>query len=309
MAIDPNNLAGTAKLTFADEFDTLSLWSGKNGTWSTTWWYREKWDKPGAKSTFGDVPDQQWYIDHRFKATERVKPWRVNNGILTIEAARTDPAIAKYVDDFPYTSGFINSYNSFSQQYGYFEIKAKLPAGKGLWPAFWLLPKDGSWPPEIDVLEVLGHDTTTLYSTVHTKATGKHEKDGVTVKTPDLSAGFHRYGVDWQKDRISFYFDGRKTGEVATPPDLHKPMYMIVNLTVGGGWSGPPNDSTPFPARIEVDYIRAYEALPAAAVGPPLPVPTGSEGGGLPLIAGGGAAILLLVAAAAAIVRARPAQG
>jgi beta-glucanase (GH16 family) len=271
MSIDPNNLGATAKLTFADEFDGLSLWNGKSGVWSSNWWYNDEWGLYSQNRTATDLKsvDDQWYVNANFAGTKSVTPWTTSNGVLTIEAAKTPPELASLTHDLPYTSGLLNTWHSFSQQYGYFEISAKMPAGQGLWPAFWLLPKNGDWPPEIDVFEVLGHDTKTLVQTIHTEATGSHTYQANNFKTVDLSLDFHRYGVDWQKDYITFYFDGRETAQYATPADMHTPMYMITNLTVGGPWSGNPDASTVFPAKLQVDYVHVYTEAPGGGAATP----------------------------------------
>lgn len=275
MPIDPNNLATTAKLTFADEFNSLSIWNGSNGTWSTNWWYNDEWGlyKTSKGGTLTSNGEKQWYINDNYAATSSVNPWTVSSGVLSITAQPTDPAIAGLINNYAYTSGMLNTWHSFSQQYGYFEISAKMPAGQGLWPAFWLLPQDGSWPPEIDIFEILGHDTKTLYTHVHTKEDGTHESEGAAIKTVDLSLAFHRYGVDWQDDYITFYLDGKQVSRFETPADLHKPMYMIANLAVGGYWPGNPNASTVFPAKLQIDYIHVYSELPATVTPTPVATP------------------------------------
>lgn len=282
MPIDPNNLGATARLTFADEFNSLSLWNGKSGTWSTNWWYNDEWGQfsKNLTATHPGSTDDQWYVNYNFAGTKAVVPWTTSNGILTIEAAKTPEALAALMDNKPYTSGHLNSWHSFSQQYGYFEISAQMPDGNGLWPAFWLLPMSG-WPPEIDVLEFLGHEETTFYQSIHTKASGKHTSQTDVTKGVDVTAGYHRYGVNWQKDYITFYFDGQVTAKYATPADMHQPMYMIANMTVGGPWSGKPDASTVFPAQFKIDYIHVYAEAPGGAS-----AGTGLTGKGLTLQGG-----------------------
>ncbi|WP_374575551.1 family 16 glycosylhydrolase [Phenylobacterium sp.] len=260
MAIDPNNLAGTAQLTFSDEFNQLSIWNGSSGTWSTNWWYNDEWGLyPTSKGgTLDSNGEQEWYINDNYAPTSSVNPWSVNNGILSIQADHASSDISSIINGYQYTSGMLNTWHSFSQLYGYFEISAKLPAGQGLWPAFWLLPEDGSWPPEIDVMENLGQDVTKYYASVHTEETGSHTSETIPVQTSNLSTSFHTYGVDWESDYITFYFDGSKIGQIATPADMHSPMYMIINLAVGGYWPGSPNASTQFPATLQVDYVHVY---------------------------------------------------
>jgi len=253
VTIDPKNLSATATLTFSDEFNSLSLWNGTSGTWSTKYPFAP--DKGGSLPSNGE---QEWYINSMYAPTTSVKPWTVSNGVLTLTAQPASGSVQPLIDGYQYTSGMINTYNSFSQQYGYFEMRAQLPAGQGLWPAFWLLQTDMSWPPEIDVMEVLGHDLTTLYTAAHTNQTGSHTSQGGTIKVPNMSQSYHTYGVDWQKDYITYYFDGNQVWKTATPSDMNEPMYMIANLAVGGYWPGMVNGTTPFPAQMKIDYIRAY---------------------------------------------------
>jgi len=252
-SIDPNNLANTATLTFSDEFESLSLWNGKSGVWDTAYW----WAHPNGTS----VPtndEKQWYINATFGPTSFLRPWAVSNGILTLTARPADGSVRPLINGYAYTSGMLTTLRSFSQTYGYFEIRAKLPAGKGVWPAFWLLPADRSWPPEIDVLEVLGHDPATVYMTVHSNATGSHTEAQGKITGHDTSSGFHTYGAAWGPETITWYMDGKPTFTAPTPPDAHKPFYILVNLAIGGKWPGDPDGTTPFPAVIEIDYIRAY---------------------------------------------------
>ena len=253
MTIDPKNLAATATLTFGDEFNSLSLRNGSTGTWTTKYW----WAGTNGATLSGNG-EQEWYINHQYAPTSSVKPWTVNNGILTLTAAPAAASIQPSINNYKYTSGMITTYETFTQEYGYFEMRAQLPAGKGLWPAFWLLPATGAWPPEIDAMEVLGHDMTTLHNAVHTNQTGAHTSSGGQTKVPDMSAGYHTYGVDWQSDYITWYFDGQLVDKEPTPADLHQPMYIIANLAVGGYWPGNPDSTTPFPAQMKIDYIRAY---------------------------------------------------
>jgi beta-glucanase (GH16 family) len=253
VTIDPKNLSATATLTFSDEFNTLSLWNGSSGTWTTKYPF-----SPENGGTLDGNGEQEWYINAMYGPTDAINPWTVSNGVLTLTAQPAAASIQPLINGYDYTSGLITTHNSFSQKYGYFEMRADLPAGQGLWPAFWLLQSDGSWPPEIDVMEVLGHDTTTLHGGVHTNETGGHTSRGAATKVPDLSAGYHTYGVDWQADYVTLYFDGNQIYRTATPADMHEPMYMLANLAVGGHWPGMVNSTTPFPAEMKIDYIRAY---------------------------------------------------
>ncbi|MGH6879029.1 MAG: glycoside hydrolase family 16 protein [Rhizomicrobium sp.] len=183
-----------------------------------------------------------------------IDPFQVDgDGHLEIVASRTPPALLPRLDSHPYVSGVITTQPSFAQTYGYFEMRAKLPNGKGLWPAFWLLRKDQSWPPEIDVMEAVS-DPTHIYSTVHSTLA-----PAAGVETHVSPNAFHTFAVSWDPKKVIWYVDNRRIGAVPTPGDLHKPMYMIANLAVGGNWPGSPDAATVFPARLTIDYIRAYK--------------------------------------------------
>lgn len=266
MTIDPKNLSTTAKLTFQDNFNTVNYWNGDSGVWDTG--YPWTGANGGSNTANGE---QQWYVNANYAQTISLGTYSVQDGIMAIEAAPTPEAVRSHVDGFAYTSGMITTYHSFSQTYGYFEMRAKLPSDQGLWPAFWLLPTDLSWPPEIDIMEVIGSAPNQLETSVHYDA-GGHQVNNKSTTVQGMTTGFHTYGVDWQTDRIIWYFDGAKVHEAPTPAGMDKPMYMLANLAVGGEWPGSPNATTSFPASLEIDYIRAYAAA-SGAVFSAAPVP------------------------------------
>jgi beta-glucanase (GH16 family) len=261
VSIDPNNLAATATMTFDDEFNTLSLWNGTSGTWSTTYIFADPY---GNGSTLQSNGEQEWYINNLDPATASITPWTVQNGILNLTAAPAPANIQPLINNYQYTSGLLETSHSFSQTYGYFEMKAELPAGQGLWPAFWLLPQSGAWPPELDVMEMLGNNPSTIYTTVHS-TTLPNNQSGLGTNVADTSTGYHTYGLDWEPDYLTWYFDGQAIYRVPTPSDLNQPMYMLLNLAVGGYWPGNADATTPFPADMQVDYVRAYQAMPGVA--------------------------------------------
>jgi hypothetical protein len=161
-------------LTFQDEFDDFSLFDENSfaGRWRTQFGY----GGPTAVESRSLVSngERQAYVDRAFRgvgaATINVDPFRVANGVLTITAEKATPSTKAAIWGLDYTSGMIASRFSFAQRYGYFEMRAALPVGKGLWPAFWLLPIDKSWPPEIDIVEAIGGDH--LYFTPIAPASG-----------------------------------------------------------------------------------------------------------------------------------------
>jgi beta-glucanase (GH16 family) len=179
---------------------------------------------------------------------------QVRDGLLVIEADRDEGG------PLPYRSGMIVSARSFSQRYGYFELRARLPRGKGMWPAFWLLPKPtGKWPPELDVMELFGSEPDTVLMGQHWRdAAGRERKRIGSWTGPDFTAGFHSFGLSWGPESIVWYVDGvERYRSVRNIPT--EEMYVLVNLAVGGEAPGDPDATTPFPSRMEVDYVRVWE--------------------------------------------------
>jgi Ca2+-binding RTX toxin-like protein len=243
-------------LSFSDEFNALSLYS-KGGTWRTEYGN----GGPGTVASRTLVGESEVYMDADWAGTGKkplgVNPFAINDGVLTITAAPASAEVQKYTDGHTYTSGLLTSKFTFAQEYGYFEIRAALPSGQGFWPAFWLLPTDSSWPPELDVFEMLGKDPNVLYMTSHDIQNGKHTfvQDRAVLDTTQ----FHTYGVDWNGDRIVYYIDGQEVARQTTPETMKKEMYMLVNLAVGGqgSWGGGA-DATTGTGEMKVDYVRAY---------------------------------------------------
>lgn len=172
-----------------------------------------------------------------------------------------------------YTSARLQTKGLFSTTYGRIEARIKLPAGAGLWPAFWALGSDiesVGWPAsgEIDVMESLGSDPFTLFGSLHGPEEGQSR--GYSFTAPERSVGslakhFHTYGVLWTSSSITFTFDGAFYSTIArtqlSPQEwvFDKPFFLLLNLAVGGSWPGAPNASTRFPATVLVDWVRVYE--------------------------------------------------
>jgi Glycosyl hydrolases family 16 len=253
--------------TFADDFDTLSLdfegdhVGGQRGTWRTNFGYGGPLSVHSR--TLVNNAELEVYVDRLFAGTGKsslnLDPFRIVNGNLEIIADRLSEEVRPLVWMRNYSSGLLTTKASFSQTYGVFEIRARMPGGKGLWPAFWLLPVNGDWPPEIDVLEILGDKSNTLYCSWHSNVGGQHTADTKIIDVPDTSAGFHTYSLEWTREVINWYFDEVQVASHPTPQDFHQPMYMLVNLAVGGHWPGDPDRSTKFPATFSIDWIRAYK--------------------------------------------------
>ena len=266
-------------LTFADEFTSFSRYTdskgnitcepGGVGTWQTVYHF--------CSRTIPSNFEAEIYIDQNFldylaqstgNTTAATSPFTISNSILNIEAKPADAVITKAAGAWAkYTSGLITTQFSFAQQYGYFEMRAQMPAGSGLWPAFWLLPVDKSWPPEIDVMEAFGgknsnHEggVTSIHYASHTVKKGGLCGDWHDVGV-DITKGFHTYGVNWQPDTITYFFDGVAYATCPGNGDANQPFYLLVNLAVGSSasWPGSPSAATPWPAVMQVDYVRAYQ--------------------------------------------------
>jgi hypothetical protein len=183
------------------------------------------------------------------------------SGTLDLTARRMPPDIAATIgppDPRGYMGAAITSF-PFAQVFGVFAMSARLPRGNGLWPAFWLLPVDKSWPPEIDIMEVIGRQPETLYTTVH--LAGPKAIGHATQTHRDLGADFHEYAVDWGPVTISWYFDRRLVFTIPTPDELKKPCYILASLGVAGPgqWGGPPDATTQLPATMHIASIRVWQ--------------------------------------------------
>ncbi len=178
-----------------------------------------------------------------------------------------------------YTSGRVNTQNKHDFKYGIFEARAKVPEGQGFLPAFWMMPTNenlyGQWPRcgEIDIMEVLGNDTTRSYGTLHYGNPHSQSQAGCTLTEGNFSDEYHTFAVEWLPDRISWYVDGQLIhtendwysategqGEITYPAPFDQPFYIILNLAVGGNWPGNPDETTDIAgSAFYIDYVRVYQ--------------------------------------------------
>jgi len=247
------------QLVFSDEFDSLSLTDGTSGVWQTTYGYRGA--GPVSSHVLQATGEKQFYVDAAYAGTGTdplgINPFSVDSGVLTISAARTTAAQKEVLYGFDYVSGLLTTQTSFAQTYGYFEMRAKLPNAGGAWPAFWLLPVSGSNPPEVDILETKGGDPNNTYMTLHNASLpGKAVND--IAYTPNAAGEFHTYGLRWDASFITWYIDGGEVYRIPTPADMNQPMYVLVNLAVGGTFGGVVDDTALAATGFQLDYIRAY---------------------------------------------------
>jgi len=208
--------------------------------------------------------EQQYY------AADRPENTRVENGVLVIEARREalDPKRFRDWGGQRYTSAKLVTRKAYG--FGFYEVRAQLPCGRGAWPAIWLLPATGSWPGqgEIDVMEMVGWDPTVIHATLHSAAFNHRlgTQRGAERRVATSCTAFHRYQLDWQPDAITIGVDGQAYMRVANDQPggaaawpFTRPYQLILNLAVGGDWGGQKGvDDQAFPQAMRVDYVRYW---------------------------------------------------
>jgi beta-glucanase (GH16 family) len=236
--------------------------------WTLAW--SDEFDAPG-------LPDpSKWDYEEGFVRNQELQAYmrarrenaRVENGALVIEARRESAGGGRY------TSASLVTRGRQTFTYGRVEVRAKLPRGRGLWPAIWMLGADidtVGWPRcgEIDIMEHVGFEPGRVHGTVHTEAYNhvKGTQRGAHADVGDLYDTFHVYAVEWRPERIDFLVDGRtyfsfakEPGGIAVWP-FDRDHYLILNVAVGGAWGGQQGvDDAAFPQRMTVDYVRVYRA-------------------------------------------------
>lgn len=192
----------------------------------------------------------------------------IKDGILTITAKKTGTGQKKG----DYTSGRINSNGKKTFLYGRMEIRAKLPAGKGTWPATWMLGANigtAGWPAcgELDIMEHVGYDPLWIQGSIHTPSSYGNTVNSGRLQVSDCESAFHIYGMTWTPSKIEYYVDdpdkpyytyNPNTKNASTWP-FDKPCFFILNLAVGGNWGGAQGvDDSIFPVSMQIDYVRVY---------------------------------------------------
>jgi beta-glucanase (GH16 family) len=244
---------GPATLVFAEEFEGDSL--------SPDIWFSET----GDGSQYG-IPgwgnnEQQWYLPENAV---------VSDGVLKVTAKR------QVVNGFQYTSARINTRDRFAFRYGRIEARIKLPAGQGLWPAFWLLAQDspyGEWAAsgEIDIMEAVNLDGTggnEILGTIHFGGESPDNQFTSVYYTPatDITDDYHVYAVEWDRTELRWYIDdvlyAVQNSWFSTaapfPAPFDQPFYILLNVAVGGNLPGEPDPALALPATMEVDWVRVY---------------------------------------------------
>ncbi len=241
----PTTTSGASRVVLDENFDGGTL---DGSRWNTCHW----WDKEGC--TIASNNELEWY---------RPEQVAVADGTLRLTAApnRFD---ASDGNSYDFTSGMVTTGPTPDDDdakvaitYGTVEARFRAPAGRGLWPAIWLLPASKESRPEIDLLEMIGQDPSELILHYHPKdRDADSPSKRVRVSNPDLAEDWHTVGVIWTPGKLVYTLDGKPIWTVTGQQVPSEPMYLVMNLAVGGAYPGPPDASTAFPATFEIDYVR-----------------------------------------------------
>lgn len=252
-AVDEPMAAPAARPGFADEFDGPRVDT-------------RRWRFDTSRNAIGWANNERQYY-----AADRRENARIENGALVIEARAEKLDKTRFPDwgGQAYSSAKLVTRQKLG--FGFYEVRAKLPCGRGMWPAIWMLPDRGKWPDmgEIDIMEMVGWDPNVVLGTLHTGAFNhvKGTQRGAKTTVPTACTAYHRYQLDWRPDVITIGVDDRAFmrirddqpgGKAAWP--FTEPFALILNLAVGGDWGGAKGiDDAALPQRMHVDYVRHWK--------------------------------------------------
>ncbi|MCE7065707.1 family 16 glycosylhydrolase [Dyadobacter sp. CY326] len=225
--------------------------------------------KPDPKKWSYNLGDHGWGNNELENYTDKIENAKVENGHLIIEVIKEKSGKANY------SSARLVSKGKGDFLYGKFEIRAKLPKGRGTWPAIWMLASENNygnkgWPDngEIDIMEHVGFDQNKVHGNIHTKAfnhsIGTNKGNNVVVE--GVSESFHTYTCEWTPETVKILLDGKdyftftkEKGYDWSQWPFDKPFHLILNIAVGGNWGGQKGvDDSVFPQKMEIDYVRVY---------------------------------------------------
>lgn len=226
----PQMLPNGWKLIWADEFDDVEV-------------TLEKW-------TIEDLVAKQ-NNELQYYSTNNVK---VANGLLTLISNEESTHGRNF------TSGAVHTKNTFDFLYGKVEMRAKLPSGQGVFPAFWMMTdKENTWLPEVDILEMLGQKPNEIWMVLHGIDENNEKKTvSQSYMGGNYTKSFHTFGLEWTPTQLTWLIDGKIRFET-TEYIPHEEMYLYINTAIGGDWPGSPDHTTQFPALFEIDYVRIYQ--------------------------------------------------
>ena len=246
---NPAYVPATYQLMWADEFSIDGLPD------------ESKWAYDTERNRLG------WYNNElQYYSAARAENAQVSGGRLLITARRESLSSATDWGGQRYTSTRLITRGKADWTYGYFEVRAKLPCGRGTWPAIWMLGSQGVWPEsgEIDLMEQVGSNPTRVFGTVHTLQSGGNGT-GAAVQISDACSAFHNYQMHWTADEIALAIDGTtiyrypnpRAGRSTWPFDT--PQYLLLNVAIGGTLGGAVDDSI-FPVTMEIDHVKIWQA-------------------------------------------------
>ena len=247
----PTNVPPGHVLVWSDEFSVDGLPDASH------------WDYDTDRNLAG------WFNNElQYYARTRAENAVVSNGRLRITARLEELRSAADWGGQRYTSARLLTRGKADWTYGYFEVRAKLPCGRGTWPAIWALGSRGVWPDdgEIDLMEQVGSNPSRVFGTVHTLQSGG-AGTGAAVQVPDACTAFHNYQLNWTADAIAIGIDGVEYYRYANPRagtstwPFDAPQYLLLNVAIGGDLGGAVDD-TIFPVTMEIDHVRVYQVRP-----------------------------------------------
>ncbi len=244
----------------------------KNWQFETNPMWSDEFDYIGLPNTakWGyDIGGSGWGNNELQYYTDVLNNAKVENGLLTITARKEN------VGGKNYTSARLVTKNKGDFLYGRIEVRAKLPSGRGTWPAIWMLPTDwayGNWPKsgEIDIMEHVGYDPNKVLFSVHTDAYNHsiNTHKSATQVIPTAMTDFHKYRLDWTPYAVRGYFDDQlvftfvNEGKGFSTWPFDKRFHLLLNLAIGGNWGGAQGvDDAIFPTSFQVDYVRVYKMI------------------------------------------------
>ncbi|MBN1985052.1 MAG: glycoside hydrolase family 16 protein [Prolixibacteraceae bacterium] len=253
-------------------FNSEQIKSGEAQTQNSQKEYQLVWQdefnyegEPSPQKWNYDIGDHGWGNNELQNYTDSRANSFVKDGVLTIRALKNN--------ENHWTSARLVTKGKGDWLYGRFEVKAKLPAGTGTWPAIWMLPtnwKYGNWPKsgEIDIMEHVGYDYGKVHGTIHTEAFNHSigTQLGKAIDVENVDKQFHVYATEWTKDKIVWYVDGEEYYSVSNPDKSYKewpfniPFHLLLNIAIGGNWGGVEGiDPRLSEATMEIDYVRVYQ--------------------------------------------------
>jgi beta-glucanase (GH16 family) len=246
----PSDVPAGHVLVWSDEFNGNGLPDASH------------WDDDTDRNRDGWFNNERQYYS-RARAENAV----VGNGRLRITARLEELRSAADWGGQRYTSARLVTRGKAEWTYGFFEVRAKLPCGRGTWPAIWTLGSSGVWPDagEIDIMEQVGSNPSRVFGTVHTLQSGG-TGTGAAVQVPDACSAFHNYQLHWTADAIVIGIDGAEIYRYTNPRrgtstwPFDAPQYLLLNLAIGGDLGGSIDDAI-FPVAMEIDHVRVYQAV------------------------------------------------